>query len=39
VQQLERRGHVEITERTIDTVHLRFDGIDVSIFVLEMLFP
>ena len=37
VQHLRRRGHVEITERTSDTVHLRFDGIDVSIFVLEML--
>ncbi len=37
VQQLQRRGHVEIAERTSDTVHLRFDGIDVSIFVLEML--
>ena len=39
VRQLERRGRVEIGERTSDTVHLRFDGIDVSIFVLEMLSP
>jgi len=39
VRQLERRGHVEITERTSDTVHLRFEGIDVSIFVIEMLSP
>lgn len=39
VRQLQRRGHVEIAERTSDTVHLRFDGIDVSIFVLEMLLP
>ena len=39
VRQLERRGHVELTERTNDTVHLRFDGIDVSIFVLDMLSP
>lgn len=39
VRQLESRGHVEITERTADTVHLRFDGIDVSIFVLDMLSP
>ena len=39
VRQLERRGHVDIAERTSDTVHLRFDGIDVSIFVLEMLSP
>lgn len=39
VRQLERRGHVEVSERTVDTVHLRFDGIDVSIFVLEILSP
>ena len=39
VQQLQRWGHVEIAERSIDTVHLRFDGIDVSIFVLAMLSP
>ena len=39
VQQLQRRGHVEIAERSDDTVHLRFDGIDVSIFVLAMLSP
>jgi len=39
VRQLQRRGQVEVTERTSDTVHLRFDGIDVSIFVLEMLSP
>lgn len=39
VAQLQRRGQVEITDRAADTVHLRFDGIDVSIFVLEMLTP
>jgi len=39
VRQLEQRGRVEIMERTADTVHLRFDGIDVSIFVLAMLAP
>jgi hypothetical protein len=39
VQQLQRRGHVEIAERSADTVHLRFDGIDVSIFLLAMLSP
>ncbi len=39
VRQLQHRGHVEIAERTDDTVHLRFDGIDVSIFVLGMLTP
>ena len=39
VRQLECRGHVDIAERSADTVHLRFDGIDVSIFVLEILSP
>ncbi len=39
VQQLQQRGVVEMIERTDDTAHLRFDGIDVSIFVLEMLAP
>jgi hypothetical protein len=39
VLQLERRGRVELLERTGDTVHLRFDGIDVSIFVLKALSP
>jgi len=39
VRRLERRGAVEIVERTESTVHLRFDGVDVSIFVLELLAP
>lgn len=39
IRQLQRRGHVEMTERTDDTAHLRFDGIDVSIFVLPRLAP
>lgn len=39
VSQLQRRGHVEIAERADHTVHLRFDGIDVSIFVLSRLTP
>jgi hypothetical protein len=39
VHRLESRGRVEIIERSPDTVHLRFDGIDVSIFVLELLSP
>ena len=39
VQQLARRGRVDIIERAADTVHLRFDGIDVSIFVLAALLP
>jgi hypothetical protein len=34
-----QRGRVEILERTTDTVHLRFDGIDVSIFMLDTLAP
>jgi hypothetical protein len=36
---LEARGSVEILERTGDTLHLRFDGINVSVFVLEKLAP
>lgn len=39
VRQLEGRGRVEILERTADTAHLRFDGIDVSVFVLDQLAP
>jgi hypothetical protein len=39
LEELGRRGRVEILERGADTVHLRFDGIDVSIFVLEKLVP
>ncbi len=39
VRQLERRGPVEVLDRSADTVHLRFEGIDVSIFVLETLLP
>lgn len=39
LSELERRGRVEILERNEDTVHLRFDGIDASIFVLPVLAP
>ena len=39
VRQLERRGRVEILDRGADTVHLRFDRVDVSVFVLETLLP
>jgi len=39
VDALEQRGEVEIIERGDDTVHLRFGGIDLSIFVLELLGP
>lgn len=37
VEQLSRTGEVEIIERSETTVHLRWCGIDVSIFVLETL--
>lgn len=39
VGQLERRGHVEIQERGRDTVHLLWNGIKVSAFVLPFLLP
>ncbi len=35
VEELQRSGDTEILERGDDTVHLRWDGIDVSIFLLE----
>lgn len=35
--QLANRGHVEIQERAPDTVHLLWNGIKVSIFVLDAL--
>jgi Nucleotidyl transferase AbiEii toxin, Type IV TA system len=37
IQHLERRGKVELLERSSDTTHLTFDGVDVSIFVLKRL--
>ncbi len=39
VAQLSRQGRVEIQERTRDTVHLLWNGIKVSVFVLEFLVP
>ncbi len=39
VRRLRNRGEVEIVERTHGTVHLRFDGIKVSVFVLERIAP
>ena len=39
VDQLSRKGRVEIQERTRDTVHLLWDGLKVSAFVLEFLVP
>ena len=35
VDELQRTGATEILERGEDTVHLRWNGIDVSIFLLE----
>ena len=37
--QLSRTGTVEITESSPDTVHLRWNGLDVSLFVLAPLVP
>jgi hypothetical protein len=37
--KLEERGEVEVLERSEDTVHLRFDGVNVSVFVLDLLAP
>jgi hypothetical protein len=37
--QLARTGRVEVSERSKDTVHLRWNGIDVSVFVLPKLVP
>ncbi len=37
--QLEKRGEIEMLERTDDTAHLTWDGIRVSIFVLDRLAP
>jgi hypothetical protein len=37
--RLEARGRVEIVERSADSVHLRFDDINVSLFVLDALVP
>lgn len=39
VEELRRRGDVEIQERTRDTVHLLWNGTKVSGFVLEHLVP
>jgi hypothetical protein len=39
VAQLRRRGRVEILERSADTVHLKWNGLKVSVFVLAYLVP
>lgn len=36
---LERSGHVEVLERSDDTIHLTWDGLNVSVFVLPKLVP
>jgi len=35
VEHLRERGEVRVLERSEDTIHLTFDGIDVSVFVLK----
>ncbi len=37
--QLDKSGDVEVLERSGDTVHLRWNGINVSVFVLPALAP
>jgi hypothetical protein len=37
--QLSQSGTTEILERSVDTVHLRWNGINVSVFILETLVP
>ena len=39
LSQLGRTGRLELSERSEDTAHLRWNGIDVSIFVLPFLLP
>lgn len=39
VQELQRTGDTEILERGPDTVHLRWNGIDVSVFLLDTIAP
>ena len=39
ISQLGRTGRMELSERSADTAHLRWNGIDVSIFVLPFLLP
>jgi len=39
LHQLEARGEVVIVSRGEDTVHLRFDGVNASVFVLDTLAP
>lgn len=36
IEHLRERGRVSVIETTVDTVHLSFEGLDVSIFVLPL---
>ncbi len=39
IAELSHAGEVEISERSSDTAHLRWNGINVSVFVLPILQP
>lgn len=39
IQQLRKAGTVTLIEQAVDTTHLSFEGIDVSVFVLPELAP
>jgi hypothetical protein len=39
VRALSKRGRFEVLERDVDTIHGRFEGVDVSVFVLRELAP
>jgi hypothetical protein len=39
LSQLARRGTVEVLERSADTIHLRWNGLKLSVFVLDRLLP
>lgn len=39
VRQLQASGTTEILERSTDTVHMRWNGIDVSVFMLDTIAP
>lgn len=39
IEELSHAGEVEISERSSDTAHLRWNGVNVSIFVLPFLQP
>jgi len=36
-EHLQSSGRVEVLERSVDTIHLHFEGINVSLFVLDLL--